>query len=277
MPHHEFSFKAPDQTDLFAQEWIPETSPPKYLVVLVHGYGEHSGRYQHVAKYFNAKSTIVCALDNYGHGHSGGKRGHIPKFEQFFEIVNRFVNLAKQRHPNLPTFLYGHSMGGNLSLNYLFRYQPTDLKGVIATASAVKLAYEPPKILVWLGQITRKLMPSLTQDNKIPLETLSRNPAIAPAYASDPLNHHKITSEEGIGLLEAGRYLFDNQNETKTPLLLMHGTADGLIDVISSKQVAANTKGDVTLKLWEGFYHELHNEPEQLEVLDYVWDWMQKR
>ncbi|MFN8355012.1 MAG: alpha/beta hydrolase [Spirosomataceae bacterium] len=261
---------------IMARDWHPSVSP-KAVVALVHGLGEHSGRYQHVADYFNQLGIAITALDNYGHGKSGGKRGHIPKYENYMALMLEFLDQTRQRYPNLPVFLYGHSMGGNLVLNYVLRRQLPDLAGVIATGPAIKPGFEPPKLIVTLGKLTRKIFPSFTQSNQLDVTGISRDKAVVEAYQNDPLVHDRLSSETGIGILEWGDWLYNNAHTTPVPLLLLHGTKDRLTSPAASQHFFEQLKGDVTFRLWDGLYHELHNEPEQAEVLGYIAQWMEQK
>ena len=277
MAHSEFTWQSSstDET-IFAQTWQPNTAP-KAIVALVHGLGEHSGRYAHVAAYFNANNIGMSALDLYGHGKSGGKRGHIPQYEQHLDVIAEFLQHIQHQYPNVPVFLYGHSMGGNLVLNYLLRHKPMHLAGVIVTGPAIKPGFAPPKLLVALGKLTRTLLPSFTQSNQLDVNGISRDKTVVEAYLNDPLVHDRLSSELGIGILESGQWLYDNTHNTAIPLLVMHGTQDRLTSPEATKHFFAHLKGNATLKLWEGLYHELHNEPEQREVLAYITAWIETK
>lgn len=275
MPHTTFNWtNASTKAQLFTQIWQPQV--PRAVLVIVHGLGEHSGRYAHVAAFFEKHQVATVALDHYGHGQSEGKRGHIPRYEYFMEMLDELLAQVRQRFAGLPVYLWGHSMGGNIVLGYLLRHQPQPLTGAIVTGPAVRPGFEPPKLLVAIGKLTRRLMPSFTQPNQLDVEGISRDAAVVKAYQNDPLVHDRLSSELGIGLLEWGQWLLDHQHTTPCPLLVMHGTADRLTSPQATEAFFGKVSGDATLKLWEGLYHELHNEPEQQAVLTYLWDWMQK-
>lgn len=256
-----------------------EAKDAKGVLVIMHGLGEHINRYAHVFDFFNQNGYHVLGCDFLGHGKSSGKKGHIPGgIDTMMDIIHAMVSKAEAQYPGLPVFLFGHSMGGCGVINYLMRKSPK-IKGVIASAPALRLAFEPPKFLVMLGRLTLKLMPSFTQPNNLDRSALSRDPKVVEAYSNDPLVHGVVSSELGLGLLDAGRWATQNiaATDLSSPLLVYHGTADRLTSAEGTKEFAAKAKSGVDLKLWDGFYHESHNEPEQGEVLKFILDWMNKK
>jgi alpha-beta hydrolase superfamily lysophospholipase len=184
MKHSEFEFKTFDGLSLFGQSWQPEDRP-RAVVCLVYGLGEHSGRYTHVADQITQAGYSLIAFDLRGHGQSEGPRGHTPSYEALLNDVNFFLNEVDKNFPELPLFLYGHSLGGNLVLNYVIRRQPK-LKGVIATAPWLRLAFEPPSFKIILAQITNYIWPSFSQKNGLDTKVLSRDPEVVHAYENDP-------------------------------------------------------------------------------------------
>jgi len=149
MKHTEFKFKTSDELQLFGQSWQPEDRP-RAAICLVHGMGEHSGRYGHVADRLTQAGYSVFAFDLRGHGKSLGPRGHTPSYRTLLNDINSLLNEVDKNFPELPLFLYGHSLGGNLVLNYVLRRQPK-FKGVIVTGPWLRLAFEPPRFKIWNG------------------------------------------------------------------------------------------------------------------------------
>jgi acylglycerol lipase len=250
---------------------------PKAVLVIMHGLGEHIGRYQHVFDYFNHKDINVMGCDFPGHGKSDGGRGHVPGgIERMMNIVQEMVDKAKSENPNLPVFLFGHSMGGCVVVNFLMKRKPV-IAGVIASAPALKLAFEPPKFLVFLGRLTVKIIPSFAQPNNLERAALSRDKAVVDAYSKDLLVHDLVSSALGIGLLDAGKWAIANiaNADLSSPLLVYHGTADRLTSSEGTKEFAQLAKGKVTFKSWDGLYHEMHNEPEKELVLANILEWME--
>ena len=273
MQHYEFSWKNPASKDIYAQGWIPD-SEANAVFLLIHGMGEHSSRYAHVAEFLTARNIAVLANDRVGHGKSKGKRGHVDKYDQLLDDIIKLHSEATKKFPGKPVILYGHSMGGGIVLNYLLRNPKNGLKGIIASAPALQLAFEPPAFKVLLGKMMRNIYPGFSQTNEINPEHISRDKSEVENYKADSLNHNLITAETGMGLLEWGKVAIEKTGKLDIPVLLLHGTGDKLTSHKGTEQFAKKSSGDVTLKLWDNLYHELHNEPEKEEVLNFIYDWI---
>lgn len=279
MRHTEFSWKNPKGIKIYAQAWWPDPTrhkKPKAILLLIHGLGEHSSRYQHVAEYFTHKGIGILTCDRVGHGKSGGKRGHTAKYAHLFDDIEKLHAEATRRQAGVPVFLYGHSMGGGLVLDYLLNKKHTGLKGVIATSPMLEAAFEEPKLLLTVARFVRPVYPGFSQDNGLELQQLSKDPLVIEAYEQDPLVHSKITVETALGMIDSGQNSLKIVSQLKTPLLLLHGDQDGITSHKATERFANRANGDVTLKIWEGGYHELHNDPEKLEFLDYIYNWIKK-
>jgi acylglycerol lipase len=277
MKHTEFGWESPSKTKIYAQSWWPDDKKhkePKAIILLIHGLGEHSSRYEHVAKFFTDHGFAILACDRSGHGKSGAKRGHVAKYEHVFDDIVKLHSEASRKHSKVPVFLYGHSMGGGIVLDYILNKKHSGLKGVIATSPLLEPAFKPPAVLLFIGKLMRSIYPGFTQDNQLDVNMVSRDKLAIEAYKKDPLVHSKVTSETALGMLTSGENSLKNVGKINLPLLLMHGDKDGLTSHEATKRFAAQATGDVTLKIWEGFYHELHNEPEKMEVLDHIYQWI---
>ncbi len=268
------SLKAKDGTQLF----IRENTPPQYkgIICIVHGFGEHGGRYAHVAVFFNNNDYAVLAIDNRGHGKSEGKRGHAPSFDSYLDDIDVFLADTKQRLNDVPMFLYGHSMGGNLTLNYVIRRQPTFLKGLVVTGPWIQLAFEPKPIMITMGKIMRSIVPTFTQDSGLKVDDISRDKAVVEAYKNDPLVHSKITASAGMSMTESAAFLNTFSGEMPIPTFILHGTDDKLI-AQSASEAFANRVENVDYKKYEGLYHEIHNDPEKMDVLNDILMWLNSR
>ncbi len=268
-----FSWQTPDGLRLFAQGWQPAAGS-RAVVCLVHGGGEHSGRYDHVAAALTGASYAVLAFDLRGHGRSEGPRGYTPSFDVLLDDIGHLLDEAAQRFPGQPRFLYGHSLGGSLVLNCALRRHPA-LAGVIATSPFLRPAFTPPAWKVILGRVMSRIWPTLSMYNEVDVQALSRDPAVVQRAIADPLNHNRISARAGIDILAAGEWAIAHAAEFPLPLLIMHGGADALASVEASRQFATRVPGDCTFKLWEGLYHETHNEPERQDVLAFVVNWLE--
>jgi acylglycerol lipase len=272
MRHLEFGWKTGDGLQLYAQGWQPETES-KGIVCLVHGLGEHSGRYAHLAAFLNQAGYALLAFDLRGHGKSQGQRGHAPSYETLMEDISHLLEEAAKRYPDRPCFLYGHSLGGNLVSNYALHRRP-QLAGAIVTGPAFRPAFEPPTWKLTLGKIMYNLWPTLSMSNGLDRQALSRDPQVVRAYDNDPLVHDRLTARFGMDFLQAGLWALEHAAEFPLPLLLMHGGADRITSAQASREFAAKASDRCTLKIWDGFYHEIHNEPEKEQVFAYLLEWL---
>lgn len=275
MAHIEFTQKSPDGLAFYFQGWQP-AGEPFGIVCLVHGLGEHTGRYAHVAAALNAAGYVLFGCDLRGHGKSEGRRGHTPTYDSLMDDIGRLLDEAVARYGDTSRFLYGHSLGGNLVLNYALRRRPA-IAGVVAASPALRVAQPLPGVQVTLAKVMNRLWPAMQMPNGLALEGLARDPAVIRAYTSDPLVHNKISVRLATSMLEAGEWALKHAAEFPLPLLLIHGTKDILTSAPASEEFAARAPADqCTLKLWPGFYHETHNEPEKAEVLDFIVAWLRK-
>jgi alpha-beta hydrolase superfamily lysophospholipase len=272
MKSDEWGWKSNDGLEMYAQSWEPEGAP-KAVVCLVHGLGEHSGRYAHVGKAFTEAGFALAAFDLRGHGKSGGPRGHTPSFDAFMDDIADFQKQLDERFPDLPRFLYGHSLGGILVLNYALRRKP-DFAGVISTAAGLRTSLEEQKAKILMARVLGTLIPSVAISSGLDPTTISRNKEVVDKYVNDPLVHDKMSLGFGKLMLSVLPWTFEHAHEFSLPLLIMHGEEDKLGYPRGSEEFAAHIKQNCTVKLWDGLYHELHNEPEQNEVLAFMIDWM---
>jgi alpha-beta hydrolase superfamily lysophospholipase len=243
---------------------------------LLHGHGEHIGRYEHVAAALTEQGYALLGFDLRGHGKSAGPRGHTPSYEALMDDIAVFFDQIEARYPGLPRFSYGHSLGGSLVLNYALRRKPA-LRGVIATGPWLKLAFDPPASKVSLGKMMNNIFPGFTQSSGLETAALSHDPAVVKAYENDPLVHDKISARMFVSTYDSGLWALEHASEFPLPLLLMHGTGDRITSSEASKEFAAKAGDKVTLKLWDGWYHEIHNEPGKAEVFKVMTDWLAAR
>ena len=276
MEHFETTWKAHDGLDIFAQGWEPTMPPPKAVVCLVHGVGEHTSRYAHVAEAFGKEGYILFGFDLRGHGRSGGARGHISSIEDFMQDIDLLLEHARKRYPSLPIILYGHSLGGILVLHYGLIRKPS-VKGIIASSSGLHNDLENQKLKVSMAKILGSIMPSVAVVGGLDSKSISRDEKVVQAYNNDPLVHDKISLGFGKIMLGVTAWTLAHASEFSLPLLLMHGKADRIAFPSSSKEFAAALKEKCTLVLWDDAYHELHNEPEQNEVFKTMTLWMDAR
>ncbi len=248
---------------------------PVAAVCLVHGLGEHTGRYHRWAARLCTAGVAVAGYDLPGFGRSGGIRGHVAGGSSaMLAVVDQTVeDLRRWYGPTVPIILFGQSMGGNLVLRHLLDREGP-VQGYIASSPWIRLPRPPGALRVAAARMALRFRPELTQSNGLDVGQLSNDPAIAAAYRSDPLVHDRISVELGWSMLQSARRLDTFRGRIHKPLLLMHGRADQLTDSQASEQLAERTDGPVTLRIWEGLLHELHNEPRAAEVMDFLLEWM---
>jgi len=269
-----WNFQSEDGITFFAREWKPDSA--KAVIALVHGHGEHIGRYEHVAEAMNAAGYAMTGFDLRGHGRSTGKRGHAPSYDALLDDVMRFLRQTAARFPDMPIFLYGHSLGGNLVINTALRRKPA-VKGVIATGPWLRLAFEPPAAKISLAKTMQSILPGLLQSSGLETAALSHDEAVVRAYENDPLVHDKISARLFVVMYDAGLWALEHASELTLPMLLMHGSADRLTSADASREFAERAGEKVTLKIWDGAYHEIHNEPEKEDVFRTMIAWMDAR
>lgn len=276
MNHFDFTWKQEGET-VWAQGWSPPQT--KGVVCIVHGFNEHSSRYADAASRLCAAGYAVLSYDGFGHGKTTGKRGHVPAYDTFLDSVKVILDEAETRFPGVKKFLWGHSMGGGIVLNYLLKRQP-QIAGAITTGPLLKLGFEPPAFKVFLAKLMVNIYPAFTENAGVNSEAISRDRNEVRKYNDDQYNHGKITAGTFLGMFKAGRWNIEHAADLSIPLLLMHGTADQLTSPEGSKEFAEKAPQNlVTFKLWEGFYHELHNEPEpdRAQVFAFITNWLNAR
>jgi acylglycerol lipase len=267
-----FTWQNAKDITITAQEWRPQAEP-RAVIALVHGLGEHTGRYQHVAEALNAAGFAMIGFDLPGHGRSGGIRGHAA-YDSILDDIDALQAEAAQRYPGIPRFLYGHSLGGALVLYYCLKRKPNFL-GVIASAPGLATGAPVPGTKLFLAKVMAGLAPTLTMDNGLDLTYLSHDQAVIRAYKNDPLVHPRISARLGNDLLTKGSWILQHAAEFPLPLLLFQGAGDRIVSVSYNTAFArALPPEKVTFKLWEGLYHEAHNEPEQQQVFQYMIKWI---
>ncbi|MEI6289530.1 MAG: lysophospholipase [Chloroflexota bacterium] len=274
METFDWKWNSRDGIELVSKGWKPAN--PKAVVVLIHGHGEHINRYEHVAEVITNAGYAIQAFDLRGHGRSAGNRGHTPSYEHLMNDITDFIADAQKRYPGLPVFLYGHSMGGNQVINYALR-SPGILKGVIATGPWLKLAFDPPAAQVMVAKLLNGIAPSFSLASGLSQSALSRDLEVVKKYAADPLVHDKISVRLYTSMYGNGLWALEHASDLKIPMLLMHGSADGLTSAKASEEFARKAGKLVTLRIWDGFYHEIHNEPEKFEVLQTIVSWLDQQ
>jgi alpha-beta hydrolase superfamily lysophospholipase len=269
-----FTWKTSQNLEIHGAHW--PAAQPKAAVCIVHGLGEHIGRYEHVAAFFSKNNIATAGFDLHGFGQSQGKKGHTDSVAAYLDEISTLIEKTREWYPGVPVFLFGQSMGGNLVLDFLLD-RGSSLNGVIAFSPWISLPKPPSSLLIGFAKIMRYIWPSLTQPNGLDLNELATDPSVAVKYKADPLVHDRISVGTAVAMFDAAARLQHFSGEVPVPLLLMHGSEDQITDPKGSESFVLRSQGDVTFRPWEGLKHELHNEPQKEEVLGFVVKWMEKR
>lgn len=276
MKRFDEKWKAQDGTTFVVHGWEPEEGNPRALVVLVHGLGEHTARYAHVGKVLAKSGYALVGFDLRGHGKSGGAKGHASSLEVVMQDIHQFFRLMENRYPGIPHFLYGHSLGGLFALAYAIQHG-APLKGVIVTGPGLRSSLQEQKAKVAVVRMLGSLLPTMTLQSGLDATMISRDAAIVEAYRKDALVHDSASLGLGLAALRAIDLCFARAREFPVSLLILHGKADKIAYASGSEDFAQLLRAegkDVTLKVWDGLYHEIHNEPEKEEVFRFMLEWL---
>lgn len=274
MLREEWKMAGAKGASLFLREWKPESTDIKAVVCLVHGMGEHGDRYKHVAARFAEAGIALIALDQQGHGRSSGKRGHLPSLGAAASDAALMIEAAGQRHPGVPIFLYGHSMGGNVALNSALRLLPP-IRGLILTSPWLRLAFKPNPVVEWVGRRLAAVLPTMHQSTGLnPADLFRPGYDDAAPIVEDPLCHTKITIQTYVEVTAGGEWALAHADQLHVPLLLMHGTSDRVTSLEASGILAGSLGKRCHFERWEGGYHELHNDLEGEDSIRTIINWL---
>jgi len=252
--------------------WAPERTPVG-IVIIAHGFAEHSGRYQHVAARLVAEGLAVRAADHRGHGRSEGKRTSIVRFDDYVDDLTAVIAAARDQWRALPLILLGHSMGGLVALSLAVRPNPP----IDALVVSAPLACPPQssRFTITMGRVLSRVAPNVGV-LRAPLNRISRDPSVVDAYNNDPLVFRTpIRARLGAEMLAAMDRVEAGLPSLRVPLLVMQGTADGIVDPGCGPHVYDRAgSSDKTLKMYDGLWHEIFNEPEREHVLDDLVAWL---
>ncbi len=256
--------------------WTPDI-PPRAVVVLSHGLGEHARRYDHVAERFGQDGLVTYALDHRGHGRSGGKRVLVKDIAEYTGDFDTLVGIATKERPGCKRIVLGHSMGGGIVFAYGVE-RPDNYDLMVLSGPAVAAQDAVPPLLAFVAKTLGAVAPGLPVQ-ELDSTAISRDPAVVTAYNTDPLVHHgKVPAGIARELLLVGERMPQRAAALTAPLLVVHGSEDRLIAVDGSRRlVEAVGSSDVELKVYPGLYHEVFNEPERYQVLDDVVSWINAR
>ena len=273
MQHKEGLFSGVEDLQLYYQCWLPRGTA-RAVVILVHGFSDHCGRYENLVDGLVRHRIAAYSYDLRGHGQSSGTRGYVQHFDNYRQDTRAFVDLVAKQHPGLPLFLYGHSMGGLIALDQALRY-PERLNGVIASAP---LLGNPPVATVKLiaSRLLSKIWPSFSVPAGLDSGAISRDDTVVKAYQEDPLIHGRGTARLATELEEAIAQVQANAQHLKLPFFIYFGNADRLINPEDCLRFYNNVgSADKTITIYEGGYHENHNDIHRERVAIEVAQWVE--
>lgn len=276
MQHIEDNFKGVRNLQIYYQAWLP-AGAVKAVLLVIHGIGEHSGRYSNVADYFVPLGYAVYALDHIGHGKSAGRREFVDRFTDFTDTLAIYLKFVAGWQEGKPIFILGHSMGGTIALTYLLDHQ-RDFTGALISAPAVMVGQTITPVTITLGKILARLAPRLGLIS-LDANALSRDLHVVEAYLNDPLVFHgKTPARLGAELLSAMQRITAGAGRLTLPLLVLQGAADTLVDPAGAQMLYEKAgSSDKTIRIYDGLYHEVFNEPEREHVLKDVEEWLAAR
>ena len=302
------TFELPGSPPLFAQSWSPP-SEVRGAIGIVHGLGEHSGRYAPLAERFAQAGFRVVTYDQRGHGRTAGKRGDVPSYEVLLDDLEVLLAEMATGDASLPKFLFGQSFGGALALNFaLRRYEKVglapsgrasspreasscevpvpifsppfrrqlSLNGIIASSPLLLPTHPPPRWKQLAARCLQRVCPSFRFRTGVQAETLSHDPAVVAAYKADPLVHAWVSARWAVAMLDAGQWALEHAAQLAVPALLLHGTSDPITYPQGTIDFAQRAAHACTLHTFAGLYHELHWEQERNQVFEVILDWLEQ-
>lgn len=253
------------------------TTDSNRAMIIFHGYAEYVDRYRAFIDRLSKEGFHVFAIDHVGHGRSDGKRAYIRDFNQLVDDASAWFESLRAAHPDMQWYVFGHSMGGGIALNFALEHQD-ELKALVLSGPLIKLPDNTPAIVRAVGQVLAKIAPTLAVV-PIDFDLISRDPEVVKCYKEDPLIYTKpVRAKTAIELDEFAKRIQKRLPELRMPFWVGHGSLDRITDPEGSKmlheQAASNDK---TLKMYHGLFHEILNEPEGPVVMHDITQWLKKR
>jgi len=261
-----------DGTRLAYRAWPKSGSP---ALAVVHGLGEHAGRYAPFAEGMAHHSMGTYAVDLRGHGMSPGPRGHVDSWSQWTDDVAAFVSHIESIAGG-EVVPVGHSFGAVAVLSAVLAGKLPKARRFVVSSPALKLKMAVAGWKLTLGPIASKIVPRLALANEVDPKSVSRIPDVVEAYRNDPLVHNKISTRMGAEWQEATRHILSRASQIKIPFLILAGTADALIDPAGSRELHEQAKSTSELRMLEGRFHEPFNDIGSDEVFELIADWLKK-
>ncbi len=274
MKHSDGFFRGVRDQLIYYQYWLPDEEP-KAVLLIAHGLGEHSGRYGNVVDHLIPLGYAVYALDHVGHGRSEGPRTYVERFADYTTTLKTYEGMVRDWQPGKPVFLLGHSMGGVIAAAYALQHQD-GLAGLVLSAAALDTGDAAPPIVAALAKLLSKVAPKMGTIALDPTQ-ISRDPEVVQAYVDDPLVYGgRIAARLATELMDTAQNIAALASTITLPTLVMHGSADKMVNARGSQQLyEAIGSTDKTIHIYDGFFHEICNEPECSMVLNDIGQWLE--
>ncbi|MFI5215784.1 MAG: alpha/beta hydrolase [Candidatus Limnocylindria bacterium] len=271
----ESQLATPSGRSLFRRSWSP--ARPEQVLLLIHGFAEHSGRYEHFGAWFAARGCAVHAFDHQGHGRSDGVRAHVRRFDDFLDDLDAMLGAVRAEHPGLRPQLVGHSMGGLILAAFLCERAP-DVAGAVSSGAALAVSENLSRGRILAARVLRRVAPRLAFDAGLDPEGLSRDPEVVRAYLEDPLVFRKMTTSLAAELIRAIERTSQSAARVRVPILMLHGEQDPICPASGTRRFFEGlTVEPRQLQIYPGLRHEIFNEPEHVRVFEDVLAWVRAR
>ena len=261
-----------NKKNIFLRSW-PSNNDPIYNIIIIHGLGEHSGRYKEFASFFIKKNIGVFSFDLIGHGKSDGLKGHISNIKDFTDSIEEVLIQVRKRFINTPIIIFGHSLGGCLALNYLIERKSKEISLAIISSAWIETEIQIPKYLLIIQRVIHTLFPKVRLSNRLDTKDLSKDIKIIDKYKNDPLVHDRISLNLLSEINKTIEKIKNKDYNIEIPVLIIHGKKDKIISYKGSELINKKIK-DSKLKLYDNVYHEPHNDNERKEILEYYYDFI---
>ena len=259
---------------LFRRSWVPEA--PRHALLLVHGYAEHSGRYEAMATWFAERGHAVHGYDHRGHGRSQGARCHVDSFEQLLDDLDAVLEDVRDEHGHLPVTLVGHSMGGLVTAAFLAARNPL-ISSAVTSGAALHLGEGVSRTRIAAARLARRLLPKFSIGSGLDPSGLSRDPQVVRDYLADPLVFRTMTTSLAAEILDRVAEMAGAGGDVRVPLLMLHGADDPLCPPGGSEGFFAEVDSPGSaLRIYPELRHEIFNEPEREEVYADILAWLEK-
>jgi alpha-beta hydrolase superfamily lysophospholipase len=269
-----------DVGERYRRSWLP--AEPSQVMVLVHGYAEHTGRYDEMAMYFAERGFAVHAYDQVGHGRTAGPRGHVDRFDRLIEELARFVELVRLEHPGLPLTLVGHSMGG-LVVAATAAFRHPEVEHIVLSGALLQLGGEAgglrQSISLWIARMVSTFAPRVAVSTGLDLQGLSRDPEVIRRYEQDPFVKDRMSVRFAAGMSSMISAVRGAADRIERPILILHGGEDSLSPPAGSRHLYAGLRGEIVtrsaLQIYPELRHEIFQEPEREQVWQDVQQWLE--